>query len=730
MTLPELDRGASPPPSPNRLDGSEEPGPTVSYSPSEDPPPAGAPSSGTRRFDFLGQPRAEGELGWLAHYRVKRLIGEGGIGLVFLAEDTHLARPVALKVIRPEQANAPEVRGRFVREAQATAAIKHDHIVTIYQVGRDHDVLFLAMEYLQGLSLQGWLERGRKPSTDLVLRIGREIASGLAAAHRVGLIHRDIKPANIWLESPSGRVKILDFGMARSERDDKQITHAGTVMGTPAFMAPEQARGEVAAAASDLFSLGCILYRLCAGMPPFEGPTILAVLSALASETPRSLREKNPAVIPALDELVMRLLAKDPSGRPATAQAVVESIRAIERELLADRQKVELSDDSTRQGAEILPTLLAAGVEADRVEARPGPRTGRSAWRIAAVVGAAASVGVFVNVRPRPTFHVAASRPVALPSALAAPSVGMAPAKESGTSSAHRQIEPDRANPEVVRATVEGNDSPPPGVPPAPRAPIEKDQDAGRDNMSKSLDDGRPEGPDRLRGEDRLVSAMPIRNDWGKPIDPDSDCKFEIDEDNHRIKIAIPGTPHVLSAELGRRNAPRLLRPAGGDFDVSVSVDGVFHPSGRATTKEYAPYHGAGILVWQDERNYVRLEIATDIHRGKVRSYANFELRKVGALAVSRGLEIKDGSTHLRLERRGSEVRAAFGPDGVRWTRFEPLLVDFDDRLSVGLVAINSATKPLNAGLEMFSITRRNKAGDKGFEVDDKSPPPEPRPSP
>ena len=723
MSRLQPDRGTSPPPSPHGTGGAGDPGPTVSYSPSKGPPPAGSISGVTKRFDFLGPPRAEGELGWLAHYRVKRLIGEGGIGLVFLAEDTHLARAVALKVIRPERANAPEVRGRFVREAQATAAIKYDHIVTIYQVGRDHDVLFLAMEYLQGLSLQGWLERGRKPSTDLVLRIGREIASGLAAAHRVGLIHRDIKPANIWLESPSGRVKILDFGMARSERDDTRITHAGTIMGTPAFMAPEQARGERAAATSDLFSLGCILYRLCAGRPPFEGTTILAVLSALASETPRSLREIDPAVIPALDELVMGLLTKDPSGRPATAQAVVESIRAIERESLVDQQKVELSDDSTRPAAETAPTLRAVGDETDRGDARPVPRTWRSAWRIAAVVGAAASVGVLVNVRPRPTFQVSASLPVALPSALAAPSVGLATSKEAGASSAHRQIEPDRANPEVVRAAVVGNDSPPPDVAPAPSAPIEKDRDAGRDKMSKSLNDGRSEGPDRLRGEERPVLAMPVRDDWGKPIDPDGDCKFEIDEDNNRIKIAIPGTPHVLSAELGRGNAPRLLRPAGGNFDVSVSVGGVFHPSGRATTKEYAPYHGAGILVWQDERNYVRLEIATDIRRGKVRSYANFELRRGGALAVSKGLENKDGSTHLRLERRGSEVRAAFGPDGVRWTRFEPLLVDFDDRLSVGVVAINSATKPLNAGLEMFSITRKNKAGDKGFEGDDKSPP-------
>ncbi|HEY2157264.1 MAG TPA: serine/threonine-protein kinase, partial [Isosphaeraceae bacterium] len=206
----------------------------------------GGGSHGAGRFAFLGPPTEGGDLGRLGSYRVRALIGEGSLGLVFLAEDTELARPVALKVIRPGLADEPTVRARFVREAQATAAIKHDNIVTIYGVGREGDILFLAMEYLQGLSLQAWLSRGRKPSTDLVLRIGREVASGLAAAHARGLVHRDIKPANIWLESPSGRAKLLDFGIARSERDDVEITRAGTVIGTPAYMAPEQASGEVA----------------------------------------------------------------------------------------------------------------------------------------------------------------------------------------------------------------------------------------------------------------------------------------------------------------------------------------------------------------------------------------------------------------------------------------------------------------------------------------------------
>jgi serine/threonine protein kinase len=662
---------------------------TISFGAANDSPPAGAGSGGSvdpgglTHFGFLRSPQAEGELGRLSHYRVKSLIGEGATGLVFLAEDAHLARPVALKVIRPEPADGPEVRERFVREAQALAAISDDHIVTIYQVGRDSGVLFLAMECLRGVSLQGWLERGRKPSTDLELRIGREIATGLAAAHRNGLLHRDIKPANIWLEAPSGRVKILDFGMARSERD-ASITHAGTVMGTPAYMAPEQARGEAAGTGSDLFSLGCVLYRLCAGRLPFEGETILAVLSALASDTPRSLREFDPDVRPALDELVMRLLAKDPSARPASARAVVEAIRAIELELHADCQEGKPSDDSHQPANVAVPALLDVTTGSGRDGLRNEPRARSGAWTVAGVLAATVAVGAFFIARPRPNTRLAVTP------APAATAVGATRSTSEETTVASLRVDHDRPNPEAVPATVQGKDSTSSAERPAPPAMLEASPSTSRHDASERLSEDRPpitevpqggrngkEGPPALPPEPRpsaaATDARPSRDDWGTPIDPDGDCKFEIDKTGNEIKIAIPGTLHVLSAELGRRNAPRLLRPVRGNFDVIVSVTGVSRPSGRATMKEYAPYHGAGILLWQDEGNYVRLEIAADVHRGKPRSYANFELRKGGSLAVSRGLEIKDGSTRLRLERRGSEVRAAFGPDGGRWTWFAPL---------------------------------------------------------
>jgi WD40 repeat protein len=257
------------------------------------------------------------------------------MGIVFHAEDTQLERPVALKVMRPELTSRPDFGARFHREARAAAAVKRDHIATVYQVGEDCGVPFLTMELLEGESLAGRLERqGRLPVAE-VLRIGHQAACGLAAAHARGLIHRDIKPANLWLEgepgasATGGRVKILDFGLAKLERTDIQATQSGRVMGTPAYMAPEQARGETVDARADLFSLGCVLYRAATGQPPFQGAETLSVLWSLATEQPRSAREVNPEVPVALSDLIDRLLAKDPASRPASAQAVAEALDAI-----------------------------------------------------------------------------------------------------------------------------------------------------------------------------------------------------------------------------------------------------------------------------------------------------------------------------------------------------------------------------------------------------------------
>jgi serine/threonine protein kinase/type 1 glutamine amidotransferase len=291
-------------------------------------------------FDFLAPPQGPDELGRLGPYRVLKLLGQGGMGAVFQAEDPRLQRTVALKVMLPEYAKKASAKDRFLREARAAAAIEHDHIVGIYQVDEDRGVPYIAMQFLKGMSLDDYIKAQRKKSlgpalkVSQILKVGREIAKGLAAAHERGMIHRDIKPANIWLDgSAGGRVRILDFGLARTDTDQQHLTQSGMILGTPAYMAPEQARAEKVDARADLFSLGVVLYRLCTGELPFKGKDTMSTLMALATVTPPSPIEMNADVPPGLSELILGLLEKDVSKRIGTAQDVVKRIIAIERQL-------------------------------------------------------------------------------------------------------------------------------------------------------------------------------------------------------------------------------------------------------------------------------------------------------------------------------------------------------------------------------------------------------------
>jgi serine/threonine protein kinase len=271
-------------------------------------------------------------MGRLGPYLVQKVLGTGAMGVVFQAEDLQLKRPVALKVMKPALAAFPEFHRRFLREAQLAAAIDHEHVVTIYQVGEDHGVPYLAMKLLQGETLEDRLNRvgGRLPLPE-VLRIGREVAEGLAAAHERGLVHRDVKPANVWLEANTGRVKIVDFGLARGTGADAHFTQAGAVIGTPSYMAPEQANGEEVDCRCDLFGLGAVLYRASTGELPFGGKDTLSVMRALATTTPQPPHMLVSSLPRAFSGLTMRMLDKERDDRPQSAREVVEAIEAIEQ---------------------------------------------------------------------------------------------------------------------------------------------------------------------------------------------------------------------------------------------------------------------------------------------------------------------------------------------------------------------------------------------------------------
>jgi serine/threonine protein kinase len=303
--------------------------PAATGSSSEDgtlPPSPASPPVDSTLYDFLAPPQKPDEIGRLGPYRVLKVLGHGGMGVVYLAEDPQLNRPIALKVMLPAMASSPASQQRFLREARAAAMIEHDHVITIYQVGEDRGVPYLAMPLLKGESLDDRLRREGQLPPATVIRLGREIAEGLAAAHERGLIHRDIKPSNIWLEGDRGRVKILDFGLARGTNDNVQLTQTGAILGTPAFMAPEQASGLPVDARSDLFSLGCVLYRMCAGRLPFQGKDTISTLIAVTTEEPPALASLNPALPPQLDRLIKLLLEKDPNKRPASARAVAKAL--------------------------------------------------------------------------------------------------------------------------------------------------------------------------------------------------------------------------------------------------------------------------------------------------------------------------------------------------------------------------------------------------------------------
>ena len=290
-------------------------------------------STPTPVVEFLAPCSVPGTIGQLGPYEIIEEIGRGGMGVVFRAHDPKLQRIVAVKALAPELARLPSARQRFLREARAAAAISHPHVVTIFAVegteeaalGAERTTLpYLVMECIVGQTLHDKIKRVGALKTEEIVRISRQIAEGLTAAHKRGLIHRDIKPANILLENGVERVKITDFGLARTASDGG-ITHTGEILGTPQCMSPEQARGEMVDTRSDLFSLGCVMYTMCTGVNPFRADNMLAVMKKVCEATPRPIAELNPDIPEWLGELVHQLLEKQPEKRSQAGEASATS---------------------------------------------------------------------------------------------------------------------------------------------------------------------------------------------------------------------------------------------------------------------------------------------------------------------------------------------------------------------------------------------------------------------
>jgi serine/threonine protein kinase len=285
-------------------------------------------------------------------YHVVRLIGRGGMGVVYEAVEPALERRVALKILRPELAATPHARDLFLREARAAAAVRNDHVVTIHAIGEAAGLPFLTMELLTGTTLECHLQSGPRPLAE-VLRIGQQVALGLAAVHALGLIHGDVKPENIWIEAGTGRAKLLDFGLVLTARSASTLGHVYGFAGTLLYASPEQAHGDPLDARSDLFSLGSVLYRAVAGRAPFARTSVPETLAALTSCHPPPIDRHAPHLPGPVADLIHRLLAPRPQDRPPSAEAVAEECRSVSGALSSVEVVRRPADEPPSDGATV-----------------------------------------------------------------------------------------------------------------------------------------------------------------------------------------------------------------------------------------------------------------------------------------------------------------------------------------------------------------------------------------
>lgn len=377
----------------------------------------------------------------LGDFHVDRLIGRGGMGEVYLAEQLSLRRPVALKVLLPEWVSRPAYLSRFSVEATAVAKLNHANIVQVYALGEAEGIHYIAMEYVEGTNLREYLIRKGSLDIPLALSIMRQSGSAIGAAGEVGLIHRDIKPENLLL-TRKGRIKVADFGLCRDMESDRvHVTQQGTTMGTPLYMSPEQAQGHAMDHRSDLYSLGVTYYHMIVGEPPFRADSALALALKHVREQPASMRVRRPDVSPELDRLVLKLMAKKAADRYQSAAEMLADVNRIRGQMttIAGASLVDISTATTAAAAE--PADEARSLSG--VTAAPSRRgvdlaplfgalagAGGGTWlrprRLAALAIAAAVAGGVAGWRA-----TAAERAAERGRAAAAPALGIGPRWES-----------------------------------------------------------------------------------------------------------------------------------------------------------------------------------------------------------------------------------------------------------------------------------------------------------
>jgi hypothetical protein len=349
-------------------------------------------------------------------YALGAPLGAGGMGQVYRARDRVLERTVAVKVLSPAATQDRELVARFGREARAAAALHHPNIVAVFDSGAHGDLPYLVMEYVDGQSLARLLRQEGMLEPRRAAEVGRQVCQALAAAHAAGLVHRDITPGNL-LVDPAGLVKVADFGIAKLAAATT-MTGDGMLLGTAAYLSPEQAQGRPVDGRSDLYALGCVLYELVTGAPPFAGDSSVAVAARQVTEQPIPPSDRNPRVSPALEAVVLTALAKQPAARYQSAAAMAQDLdRAIAN---AGADSMPLVDPGAGLPTDRLPSLIPAGAATVPMASAARRRPGWVPWALVAALGII--VLVAVALWPRGVDPPAAQQqPTGPPASTAAP---------------------------------------------------------------------------------------------------------------------------------------------------------------------------------------------------------------------------------------------------------------------------------------------------------------------
>ncbi len=571
----------------------------------------------------------------LGRYELGDELGEGGMATVYRARDRELRREVAVKVLFPHLARRPEIVRRFHREARAAAALEHPNILRIYDVGGDDDdPPYIVMELVRGRTLLQEIEQRGAMLAEIVACVGALLGDALAAAHAAGVIHRDVKPANV-LIAPGGRLLLADFGVARLETEDSLVTRTGALLGTPAYMSPEQASGDIATARSDLYSLGATLYQLATGALPYAGSPA-KVMSMIAAGNAVPPVRRRPVCGPDLSRQIERLMAADPAARPASATAAAAELRALVTGSDLGDPGEELAayfeDPDGFLGART-PVVVGALVASAHAAIAEGklPRAMALADRASALAPADPAVAALIRAvtegghasRRKRALMVAGVVLAAAGGATALgwqlsrapgePGQGEPPAGEKGVEGmpADAAIAPADATPggsplgEPVSAPVDARLDAAPGVPSVAIRPPRRSRDAGAPPSAGAGDAPGDAGPAIAPAEPAPATPEPPAIDAGAPapghvvVHNDVWCNIWIDGANHGNRrnepIEVSPGHHVVRCvnPLGEWTqdaevAPGATRTLSGTLrrdvqvtlDVDATIDGKPYPRG------------------------------------------------------------------------------------------------------------------------------------------------------